>query len=118
MAKKVTKPSYKPTDAERGQVKTMVVSGVTQVTIAACMNKGQGIDVKTLRKYYKHELDTAKAMAVANLGKKLYERALAGGTTEAIFYLKTQGGWKETNVVEGTVDGVINITMNPVKKKK
>ena len=104
MAKKVTKPSYKPTDVERSQVKTMVISGITQEMIAACMNGGEGIDVKTLRKYYKPELDTAKAIAVANMGRKLYERGIKGSTTDAIFYLKTQGGWKETSVVEADVN--------------
>ncbi len=104
MAKKVTKPSYKPTDIERSQVNTMVISGITQEVIAACMNDGEGIDVKTLRKYYKHELDTAKAIAVANMGRKLYERGIKGSTTDAIFYLKTQGGWKETSVVEADVN--------------
>ena len=104
MAKKVTKPSYKPTDVERRQVKMMVISGITQEMIAACMNGGEGIDVKTLRKYYKPELDTAKAIAVANMGRKLYERGIGGSTTDAIFYLKTQGGWKETSVVEADVN--------------
>ena len=109
MAKKVTKPSYKPTDVERSQVKMMVISGITQEMIAACMNDGKGIDVKTLRKYYKPELDTAKAIAVANMGRKLYERGIKGSTTDAIFYLKTQGGWKETSVVEGNVNIGVNI---------
>ncbi len=95
-------PTYKPTDMERAQVKTMCATGITQGLIARCMSNGKGIDEKTLRKHFRDELDTSRAMAIANMGKGVYERGINGSTTDAIFYLKTQGGWKETNVTEHT----------------
>ena len=36
-----------------------------------------------------------RASALANVGMSLLQQALDGHTTAAIFYLKTQGGWKE-----------------------
>jgi hypothetical protein len=37
-----------------------------------------------------------KAKAIATVGANLITQAKTGNTTAAIFYLKTQAGWKET----------------------
>jgi predicted DNA-binding protein (UPF0251 family) len=37
-----------------------------------------------------------KAKAIAGIGSNLISQAKSGNTTAAIFYLKTQAGWKET----------------------
>ena len=73
--KKRTKPPFKPTDAERTSVEIMAAIGTTQIDIARCIRGG--IDVKTLTKYFREEIDTAgiKArsigLAVVLTGKKL-----------------------------------------------
>jgi len=59
-----------------------------------------GIDAKTLRKWYRDELDLAKAKANASVCGTLYKKCLAGDTTAMIFWLKTQAQWKETTVNE------------------
>lgn len=41
-----------------------------------------------------------RAKAIGNIAKSLISQAQAGNTTAAIFYLKTQAGWKETQGVE------------------
>lgn len=38
--------------------------------------------------------------AVVSVGKSLIDQAREGNTTAIIFYLKTQGGWKETQSVD------------------
>lgn len=43
-----------------------------------------------------------KAKAVGNIAKSLIRQAQEGNTTAAIFYLKTQAGWKETSAIEHT----------------
>lgn len=91
---------FVPTDAERKEVQTMTIGGLTQIQIAECLRNG--IDVKTLRLHFKKELDIAKARAIANLGASCYKRAMAGDNASTFFYLKTQGGWKETTVNEHT----------------
>ena len=43
-----------------------------------------------------------KSKAIASVAQGLLKKALSGDTASAIFYLKTQAGWKETNVQEVT----------------
>lgn len=43
-----------------------------------------------------------KSKAVASIASNLIKQAQDGNTTAAIFYLKTQAGWKETQVTENT----------------
>lgn len=49
-----------------------------------------------------------RAKAVGSVAQSLVQKALAGDTASAIFFLKTQAGWKETQKIEGAGDdGVI-----------
>jgi hypothetical protein len=54
----------------------------------------------TLAKHCREELDIGKAETIAKVAGSLVKKALNGDTTSAIFYLKTQAGWKETEVRE------------------
>ena len=64
----------------------------------------------TLRKYYRKELDIGKAKASAQIAKSLYNKALKGDTTAAIWWTKAQMGWGETNTTKlANADGS-NIT--------
>lgn len=91
-------PPHEPTRATRELVQLHTMVGTTQETIASII----GIDPKTLRKHYRDELDLAKAKANATIGGALFNKAKAGDTTAMIFWMKTQAGWKETNVNEHT----------------
>ena len=47
-----------------------------------------------------------KARAIGTVAKALITKAQSGDTTSMIFYLKTQAGWKETQVVDhSSTDG-------------
>ena len=62
-----------------------------------------GIDPKTLRKYYREELDTGHVKANAKVAESLFRKATSDhrqSVTAAIFWLKTRAGWKETSVHE------------------
>jgi hypothetical protein len=61
-----------------------------------------GIDDKTLRKYYRHELDMGKAKANGQIAKTLYSKAVGGDTTSLIWWTKTQMKWAETQKHELT----------------
>lgn len=98
MVKKVTKPSFKPTDEERKLVEQMSAVGIPQESI--CLVVRDGIDDKTLRKHFRKELDTAAVKANAKIGGTLYNKAINGDTTAAIWWSKTRMGWKETNIQE------------------
>ena len=100
--KRTTKPSFKPTDDERRLVEQMCAVGIPQDAISLVVR--DGIDVKTLRKHFRRELDTAKIRANAKIGGTLFSKAIGGDTTAAIFWAKTQMGWKETDRHEHTGD--------------
>lgn len=46
--------------------------------------------------------NSGKAIATLNVSKSLINKAIAGNMPAAIFYLKTQAGWKETQIVDNT----------------
>lgn len=96
--KRRTKPPYEPTREARELVKLHAMTGTRQELIADII----GIDPKTLRKYYRDELDQSKARANATIGGALFNKAKSGDTTAMIFWMKTQAGWKETSVNEIT----------------
>ena len=96
--KRRTKPPHEPTRATRDLVQLHTMVGTRQEVIADII----GIDPKTLRKYYRDELDQSKAKANATIGGALFNKAKSGDTAAMIFWMKTQAGWKETNVNEHT----------------
>jgi len=74
--------------------------------LSAVLNKSQvadyfGITEKTLREIERRqpEVNTAykkgKVKQIASMGSNLVQLAKAGNVSANIFYLKTQGGWKE-----------------------
>jgi hypothetical protein len=83
--------------------------------------KALGIDSKTLRKYFREELDLGLAKANAAIGGALFNKAKGGDTTAMIFWLKTRARWRETNHHDHTSsDGSMSpreITIKPVHVK-
>lgn len=79
----------------------MAAVGIVHDEIAAAL----GISDETLRKYFGDELATGKTRTLAKVADSLVRQALAGNMTAAIFYLKTQGGWRETSAVELSAPG-------------
>jgi hypothetical protein len=113
--KKVTKPTFKPTDEERKLVEQMSAVGIPQSNIAMVLR--DGIDDKTLRKHFRKELDTAATKANAKIGGTLFNKAVNGDTSAAIFWAKTRMGWKETSVQEHQGGVSVNVQLNAVKSK-
>ena len=118
MPLKKTKPSFKPTDDERKMVEQMCAVGIPQESI--CKVVRDRIDDKTLRKHFRRELDTAKVRANAQIGGTLFNKAVNGDTSAAIFWAKTQMGWKETNATQLTDGdgGPLKIVVDWVAPKK
>lgn len=91
---------HKPTAETRQIVQLHAMVGTPQETIADVLD----IDAKTLRKYYRQELDLALAKANASIGGALFNKAKNGDTSAMIFWLKTRAGFKEKQ--EGATDDV------------
>lgn len=65
--------------------------GISHVTFKAIRDRDERVSFA-----YKN----GKAKAIASIGANLIKTAKNGNIAAMIFYLKTQAGWKETQVVE------------------
>ena len=88
------RPAFEPNDAERKQVEALSGYGLPFEQIAALIRGG--IDTDTMRKYFATELVSGKAKANGQVGKTLFQKVMAGDTTAAIWWSKTQMKWSET----------------------
>jgi len=88
--------------------------------LASVLNKGQlaayfGITERTLSNIEKRQPEVRKAYEfgraakIASMGKNLVQLAMDGNVTANIFYLKTQGGWKEEQTESNAQPISINI---------
>jgi len=97
----ITKPKI---HIDLKQVESLAANGLTQEQIAAAL----GISETTLHQRKRDSADFAaaikrgKAKGIALVTNKLMESIKGGNMTGMIFFLKTQAGWKETNVQEHT----------------
>ena len=81
----------------RAMVERAAGLGVTQGKICALLG---GMSKHTLENHFREELDRGMALTHYKVGDSLVQNALNGDVAAQIFYLKTQCGWKETQVVE------------------
>lgn len=85
------RPKHEPTEANRQVVRQYATMGVTQEDLARVL----GIDAKTLRLYYRDELDLSTIKANVAIGGSLFNKAKSGDTASMIFWMKTRAGWRE-----------------------
>ena len=117
----ITKPKIQ---IDLKQVESLAANGLTQEQIAAAL----GISESTLHKRKKENTEftaaikRGKAKGIALVTNKLMESIKGGNMTAMIFFLKTQAGWKETNIQEHTGANATALqppvfNFNPVKPK-
>ena len=92
------RPEFEPTESQRAKVEGMAACGIPQEQMALVI----GIDDNTLRKHFRHELDTAAPLANLAVGKTLFAKAVGGDVTAAIWWTKTRMGWKEKQEIAHT----------------
>jgi hypothetical protein len=111
----VGRPPHSPNETTRTLVTSATGMGLDQNTISALLD----IAPKTLRKFYRHELDTGAAKANLSVAKSLYGRATGGKDTVAsIFWLKARAGWQDTTktVHEGLPENItVSFALEPPK---
>jgi len=88
----IPQEAHEPTDKMRKLVENTSGLGLPHEQIGILV----GIDDKTLRKYYRTELDTGKAKANGQIARTLFDKATSGDTTALIWWTKTQLRWAET----------------------
>ena len=94
------RPAFEHTDSERKQVEALSGYGLPIDQIGALIR--DGISVDTLRAHFASEMQSGKAKANAQVGKTLFQKVMAGATTAAIWWSKTQMRWAETQKHEVT----------------
>ena len=77
-------------------VESLSQYGVPQEEIAQRI----GISVDTMVNVYRAEILRGRGNANANVGKRLFQKAMDGDTTALIFWAKTRLGWRETSRTE------------------
>lgn len=83
---------FSPTDEQRRTVRAMSGFGIPQADIATLLE----IDDKTLRKYFRREIDRGSIEATAKVAQTLFQMATSGqNTAAAIFWMKARAGWRE-----------------------
>jgi hypothetical protein len=109
-----------------GGGRPMIVFDEAQIAqveaLAAVMSKRQLCDYMSVGETTFREIEgrqpevsdaykKGKAKAIGSVGQSLIQQARDGNITAAIFYLKTQAGWRETEQEQGNQ----NITLQIVK---
>ena len=91
---------FSPTDEQRRTVRAMSGFGIPQADIATLLE----IDDKTLRKYFRREIDRGSIEATAKVAQTLFQMATSGqNTAAAIFWMKARGGWREKQELDAHV---------------
>jgi len=97
-----------PTNEQRMTVAIMAAAGFGQRQIVQRIinpSTGKPIDLHTLEKYFREELDEGMNTANALVTQSLFKKATGNGpqsVTAAIFWLKCRAGWKPTEGLELT----------------
>jgi hypothetical protein len=95
----MARQAFIATDAMRDQVRHLAGIGVPQDDIATVI----GCAAKTLRKWFRNELDRGVAEAKATMCGYLFASAKRGNVTAQIFWLKTRANWREQKVPDNPV---------------
>jgi hypothetical protein len=98
--------AFVPTEQMRLKVSVMAACGVQQAVMCLQIINPQTqepIDLKTLRKAFREELDNGGEVANSLVVQSLFQKATGKGNqsvTAAIWWTKCRMGWKETVVSE------------------
>lgn len=102
----MARPRKDLTDEQISQVRKLAAV-LTMEQIADFL----GISEQTLRRRFQDDsrvleaFKKGKGEALAGVATNLIQQAREGNTAAAIFYLKTQGGWREKSEVDVTTNG-------------
>lgn len=96
--------TFKPTEEQRKLVEQLSAFGirVDEMPVFVMSSTGKPISEPTLKKYFKKEIEHGRLKANVKVANALYrnatepsEKSPHGNTAAQIFWLKTQGAWKE-----------------------
>ena len=103
-------PPHKPTEKSRNDVRNMAAVGITQEDIVKVIR----VDLKTLRKHYRVELDESLVKANAQVGGALFTKAKNGDTAAMIWWEKTRAGKSDKTIIGGDPDNPISLILKDI----
>jgi hypothetical protein len=112
------------TDEQRGELETLAAL-LNQDQIADYFGMGRTTFYEMMERDHdiSERYKRGKSKAIGSVARGLLQKARDGDTASAIFYLKTQAGWKETDrrIIGGDPENplqiISDITITPVKPK-
>jgi len=93
----MARPRFAVSDEHRRFVKSMVAMGTQHEQIAQVIGCRSP---KTLRKYFREEIDRGSIEANYQVATALHKKAREGNVTAQIFWLKTRAGWRDRPAFE------------------
>ena len=100
------------TDKQRREVETLgAVLPVEQIAAYFGMGKTTFYAMMEREPDISERYKRGKAKAIRDVAGGLLQKARSGDTASAIFYLKTQAGWRETDRMEHNVSGQATLTV-------
>jgi hypothetical protein len=87
---KVPRPKFKPTEEQRLLVKHLASVGTPHDQIARKLGVRSP---KTIRKYFRDEIDLGAIEANANVAGSTYKKAMSGNVEAQKFWLMCRAGW-------------------------
>lgn len=95
---------YRPTEQDRTTVQIMVAGGIQQANICKCL----GVTRHTLRRHFRHEIETAAEQANARVVQSLFQMATAGDGMQkfnaARLWLYHRLGWRDAPQIANPAD--------------
>jgi len=97
------RPRKKLDEKQVAEIETLAsVLSIEQIADYFGMSKVTFYEIMERQPEVSERYKRGKAKAIGSVAQGLLQKARSGDTTSAIFYLKTQAGWRETNQVDLT----------------
>ncbi len=114
MTNKGGRPPKVLTDEQVIQVESLgAVLSIEQIADYFGIGKTTFYEIMQRQPEVSERYKKGKAKAIGSVAQGLLQQARDGNTTAAMFYLKTQAGWKETQHLDHTSsDGSLKIAVN------
>lgn len=109
----IGRPPHEPTEETRALIEELSAFGITHEQMASRLK----INIDTLKKHYADELIDGKSKVIHQVARRLVDKAMDGDGPAQMFYLKTQGRWREKDPEEDERNKALSLAEQILKMK-